>query len=225
MKQYALVKRGNYVRLGNELGRGGEGNVFEIVGQSEQVAKIYNRPPDEQKIHKLRVMTDYATSSLLKIAAWPMDLLTDKNSAIRGFIMPRVNARRDIHELYSPKSRADSFPEADFRFLIHVGANIARAFAVVHEHGHVIGDVNHGNLLIAPNGTVILIDCDSFQINAGDHVYTCDVGVPLFTAPELQCQSFKGFERKQNHDRFGLAVLLFHLLYMGRHPLCWTLFR
>jgi len=132
--------------------------------------------------------------------------------------MPRVIARRDIHELYSPKSRSEAFPDADFRFLTHVGANIARAFAVVHEQGHVLGDVNHGNLLVGPDATVMLIDCDSFQIGQGAQVYCCDVGVPLFTAPELHGRPFRGLVRAANHDRFGLAVLLFHLLYMGRHP-------
>ena len=33
-------------------------------------------------------------------------------------------------------------------FLIHTAANIARAFAVVHESGQVIGDVNHGNIVV-----------------------------------------------------------------------------
>ncbi|MFN2592310.1 MAG: hypothetical protein ABR532_05695, partial [Candidatus Dormibacteria bacterium] len=49
-------------------------------------------------------------------------------------------------------------------------------------------------------------------------VFPCDVGVPLFTAPELQGYGFRGLLRTENHDRFGLAVLLFHLLYLGRHP-------
>ncbi|MGE3424782.1 MAG: hypothetical protein AB7N24_22255 [Dehalococcoidia bacterium] len=163
-------------------------------------------------------MATAASPALLSIAAWPIDLLTDKRGAVRGFVMPRVVARRDIHELYSPKSRAEAFPEADFRFLAHVGANIARAFAVVHEQGHVLGDVNHSNLLVGPDATVMLIDCDSFQIGTGAHVFTSDVGVPLFTAPELHGRAFRGLVRTPNHDRFGLAVLLFHLLYMGRHP-------
>ena len=127
-------------------------------------------------------------------------------------------APRNIHELYSPKSRIGVFPEADFLFLTHVCTNIARAFAVVHLCGHVIGDVNHGNLLVGPNGTVTLIDCDSFQFRNGSKIFTCDVGTDLFTPPELQNRRLKGIERTSNHDCFGLAVLLFHLLFMGRHP-------
>lgn len=216
--QLSLLRGRTGIRTSQELGRGGEGAVFAIEGQHELAAKIYNTPPALQKVHKLAAMTEAASPDLLRIAAWPVDLLADAKGAVRGFVMPRITARRDIHELYSPKSRAESFAEADFRFLIHVSANIARAFAVVHEHGHVLGDVNHGNLLVGPDGTVMLIDCDSFQIRAAAHAFTCDVGVSLFTPPELQGRGFRGLVRTQNHDRFGLAILLFHLLYMGRHP-------
>jgi DNA-binding helix-hairpin-helix protein with protein kinase domain len=216
--QFTLRRTQASIRLGQELGRGGEGAVFSLEGQSDRAAKIYSVLPDHKKRQKVIAMIETASQPLLKIAAWPIDALTDGNGALRGFVMPRIIARRDVHELYSPKSRSEAFPEADFRFLIHVGANIARAFAVVHEQGHVIGDVNHGNLLVGPDGTVMLIDCDSFQIGTKSNIFTCDVGVTLFTAPELQGRPFRGLIRSANHDRFGLAVILFHVLFMGRHP-------
>jgi DNA-binding helix-hairpin-helix protein with protein kinase domain len=163
-------------------------------------------------------MTRAANPSLLRIAAWPSDILTDRKGSVWGFVMPRVATKQDIHELYSPKSRSEAFPEADFRLVVHVATNVAKAFATLHKEGHIVGDVNHGNLLVGPDGTVTLIDCDSFQVTQGIDVYTCDVGVPLFMAPELQGKTLRGLQRTENHDRFGLAVLLFHLLYMGRHP-------
>jgi DNA-binding helix-hairpin-helix protein with protein kinase domain len=214
-----VLQRGRAtIRVGRELGRGGEGSVFAIEGRQDQVVKIYSVPPDSLKVSKLLAMIETASPSLLRIAAWPLDLCRDKRGTPQGFTMPRVAARRDIHELYSPKSRSEAFPESDFLFLAHVAGNIARAFAVVHAQGHVIGDVNHGNLLVGPDGTVMLIDCDSFQVRSGARVFTCDVGVPLFTAPELHGCNLRGTQRTIDHDLFALAVLLFHLLYMGRHP-------
>lgn len=218
MKQLTLARAKTIVRLGQELGRGGEGAVYAVEGQSNRAAKIYSTPPNQIKVKKLFAMSEAASPALLQIAAWPIDLLLDSRSIVHGFVMPRIVARRDIHELYSPKSRSEAYPEADFRFLVHVGANIARAFAVVHDYGHVLGDVNHGNLLVGPDGTVMLIDCDSFQLGTSTPVFTCDVGVALFTAPELHGKVLRGLLRSVNHDRFGLAILLFHLLYMGRHP-------
>ncbi len=204
------------LRLGRVLGRGGEGEVREIEGRPDQAAKVYSTTPDQRKVRKLRAMAKAASPPLLKIAAWPTGLV-NKRGVVCGFLMPRVAARRDIHELYGPKSRSEAFPEVDFRFLVHTATNVARAFAVVHEHGHVLGDVNQSSVLVGPDGTVTLIDCDSFQISA-EEVFACDVGVPLFTPPELQGQDFRGLRRTANHDHFGLAVLLFHLLFMGRHP-------
>ena len=88
----------------------------------------------------------------------------------------------------------------------------------VHAAGQVIGDVNHGNLLISNDARVALIDCDSFEITDGNVVFPCLVGVPTYTPPELQGQSFQGIRRTKQHDAFGLAVLIFHMLFLGRHP-------
>ena len=218
MTQLTLVRSGRAARLAEKLGGGGEASIFACPDLPGYAAKVFIVPPDPNKVAKLDAMTQAGDTSLTRIAAWPVELLADNRGAVQGFIMPRVTARRNIHELYSPKSRMGVFPEADFLFLTHVCTNIARAFAVVHRCGHVIGDVNHGNLLVGPNGTVTLIDCDSFQFRNGSKVFTCDVGTDLFTPSELQDRGLKGIERTSNHDCFGLAVLLFHLLFMGRHP-------
>lgn len=206
------------VRLTKQLGRGGEGKVFAIDQSDEVAAKIYNCPPEPLKVRKLRAMAEMAGPDLLRVSAWPDDLLIDAKGVVVGFTMPRISARRDIHELYSPKSRGEAFPAADFKFLAHVGANISRVFAVVHSFGHVLGDVNHGNILIGPGGTAAVIDCDSFQIASNGEIFTSDVGASLFTPPELHGRTFRGLVRTPNHDLFGLAILVFQLLYMGRHP-------
>ena len=132
--------------------------------------------------------------------------------------MPRVDGHKDIHTLYSPRSRKAEFPAADWRFLVRAAANTARAFAAIHECGCVIGDVNHGGVCVSDKATVRLIDCDSFQVTVGTRRFLCEVGVPTFTPPELQGKPFRGVARSPNHDNFGLAVLIFHLLFMGRHP-------
>jgi DNA-binding helix-hairpin-helix protein with protein kinase domain len=135
-----------------------------------------------------------------------------------GLLIPRVVGCKNIHKLYSPKSRKTEFPAADFRFHLSVAANVARAFAVVHQNQCVIGDVNHGGITVAQNAAVKLIDCDSFQVAINGQNYLCEVGVPTFTPTELQGRPFRGIIRTGNHDNFGLAVLIFHLLFMGRHP-------
>ncbi|MEN0111787.1 MAG: hypothetical protein AAF805_13795, partial [Planctomycetota bacterium] len=50
------------------------------------------------------------------------------------------------------------------------------------------------------------------------HTFRCPVGTPHFTPPELQAVRLADVDRTPNHDAFGLAVLIFHLLFIGRHP-------
>ena len=209
---------GAIVNLGQLLGRGGEGSVHAVVGSPKLVAKVYLKPPDAAKADKLRLMIRGASPELLGVSAWPVDLLTDERGAVRGFLMGRISARQDAHRLYTPKSRRGTFPDADFRFVVRAATNLSRAFAQIHAVKHVIGDVNHGNALIGKDGTAVLIDCDSIQVRDRTRIFSCDVGTPLFTPPELQGKAFRGLRRTEESDRFGLAVLIFHLLFQGRHP-------
>ncbi len=210
---------GQPVELGQILGRGGEGAVHDIAGRPGFVAKIYHQPLDADKTLKLENMARQAHPGLLDIAAWPVDVLrASPEDPVQGFIMPRVGGYREIHSLYGPAHRKKAFPQADWSFLVHAARNLASAFEAIHARGHVIGDVNPGNVVVSPQALVKLIDCDSFQISAGGRLFLCDVGVPQFTAPELQGQPFHGLRRTPDHDAFGLALLCFHLLFMGRHP-------
>ena len=183
------------------------------------VAKIYARRPDDHTRRKLQAMVELGTEELTSFAAWPQGLVLDsRTGAAVGFLMPRVDAHREIHALYGPTARKAAFPDASWAFLVRVARNLAAAFDAVHRHGHVIGDVNQGNVVVSRKATVRLIDCDSFQVTHLGETYPCRVGVPLFTPPELQGQRLDSVQRTQDHDRFGLAVLVFHLLFMGRHP-------
>lgn len=205
--------------LGQLIGRGGEGAVYEIPGRPSFVAKVYHQPAHPDKALKLENMAQQAHPALLGIAAWPVDVLrAGAGGPIQGFIMPRVTGYQEIHSLYGPSHRKRTFPHADWSFLVHTARNLASAFEAVHARSHVIGDVNPGNVVVSTQALVKLIDCDSFQISAGDRLFPCDVGVPQFTAPELQGRSFHGLRRTPDHDAFGLALLCFHLLFMGRHP-------
>ena len=204
--------------LTNQIGRGGEGTVFFCPNDLSLVAKIYHAPVDGEKAEKLRWMAENKNEQLLKVAAWIVDTLHDApNGKTVGFLMPNVRAK-EIHELYSLKSRRVHFPEATWQFLVHTAANVARAFYNLHKNQHVMGDVNHGNCVVLKDGTVKLIDCDSYSISRGDFRYRCEVGVGTHLAPELQGVDLGAVERIPMHDNFGLAVIIFQLLFLGRHP-------
>jgi DNA-binding helix-hairpin-helix protein with protein kinase domain len=210
---------GQRVDLGRCLGRGGEGAVYSLPLRPQSVVKIYANRPDARIAEKLKAMVALATPPLASVAAWPQGLVLDRvGGTVVGFVMPRVDAHRPIHALYGPTDRAVAFPEATWAFLVRASRNLAAGFDTVHQHRHVLGDVNQDNVVGSASATVRFLDCDSFQITHEGRTYPCRVGVPLFTPPELHGKRLEEVLRTVDHDLFGLAVLVFQLLFMGRHP-------
>lgn len=215
-------RKGAAVTLSRGIATGGEGAIFELAADNSMVAKVYHSEPDAEKAAKLAALVAAKNDDLLKLAAWPKETLHARAGGPPvGFLMPRLHGYHDIHKLYGPKTRMNEFPGANWKFLVHSAANLARAFRLIHRNGHVIGDVNQGSVLVASNATVRLVDCDSFQITVSGRTYFCDVGVPTYQPPEFQDKkTFRGLVRTPNHDNFGLAILIFQLLFIARHPFC-----
>jgi DNA-binding helix-hairpin-helix protein with protein kinase domain len=205
--------------LDQQLAAGGEGTVHILAGDATLLAKVYNQPPSSGTEQKLRWMVHTASPSLRQLAAWPTAVLSDKpDGGVVGFLMPRFHEYQPIHHLYNPAQRLKYFPRADWAFLAAAARNCAAAFEEVHHVGCLVGDVNQSNVLVSRKALIGLIDCDSFQVQVNGRQFLCEVGVPHYTPPELQRRNFTGLVRTLNHDRFGLSVLLFQLLFMGRHP-------
>lgn len=201
------------------LGKGGEGEVYELLGNPSQVLKIYSEPLSQQKVSKLQLMVDRSNDQMQAYAAWPVDLVRDKRGKPCGFVMKKLEDYVPLHRLFGPMDRKKIFPDKGYNFLVHVARNIATAFHTLHAAGLVVGDVNEGNLLVNKQGMVAFIDCDSFQISDGNNRYYCEVGVPRYTPPELlRLSSFENVERTIATDAFSMAILIFQLLFLGRHP-------
>lgn len=204
--------------LGRQIARGGEGAIHEVVGRPDLVAKRYHQPPDAQATAKLRALVALAPRLRHCCVAWPRELL-EEGGRISGFLMPRITGRHDLHRLSAPTARRNAFPTADYRFLVATAANLARAVAQVHAAGHVIGDINDRFAMVGGDATVMLLDADSYQIETGAARFACNVAQLPFQPPELQgISSWRGLVRHRNHDCFGLAVLIFQLLFLNRHP-------
>jgi DNA-binding helix-hairpin-helix protein with protein kinase domain len=215
-------EHGNRIVLGERVGNpGGEGTTHAVSGRSEVVAKIYhsNRLPDRQQCEKLSLQASAQLISVRKIAAWPQKLLFDDKGKTVGFLMPRITGK-SIHLLYRPVDRNLHFPNATWQSLIDVARNVAAAFHCLHQHAVIMGDVNETNVLVtAETGEVRFIDCDSFQVQgANGQVFPCSVLTSGWAPPELIEAPSLVSKRTIQHDLFGLAVMIFHLLFMGRHP-------
>ncbi len=209
---------GRRLTLGNLIARGGEGAVHHVVEAPELVAKIYLRGKAGERREKVEAMVSARLHMNSSFVAFPIDTLKSQRGEFLGFTMRKVNGFKSVHDLYGPASRKTEFPTADTKFLVRAALNLASAIASVHATGCVIGDINHSGVLVSDKALVTLIDSDSFQFRSNSQVYRCLVGVPEYTPPELQGVSLDRTDRMPNHDNFGLAVLLFQLLFLGRHP-------
>jgi DNA-binding helix-hairpin-helix protein with protein kinase domain len=200
------------------IGKGGEGKVYAIKGRPGLAVKVYNTNLRSEREGKVRAMVDEGLSVKTDLIAYPSEIVTDQLGNFLGFVMRLVSGYHPLHELYSPKSRLQYFPKAGYRFLVRAALNVACAIGKVHQAGGVIGDLNHSGVLVAQDATVALIDADSFQFRLNGKSYPCVVGVPDFTPPELHGKKLASIERTVEHDNFGLAVAIFLLLFMNRHP-------
>ncbi|MDO4904703.1 MAG: hypothetical protein Q4A16_04000 [Lautropia sp.] len=219
---------GKTLTLGRQLGAGGEGVVNQVINLKGYAVKRYLDDDPAKLAEKARKIEAMVRAGLarnehesLSFAAFPVDTVHTPHGEFAGFLMRVFDRRWQLHEVFSPlffREQHEDFPQYDYRFLVCVATNIARAVANIHATGCVIGDMNASGMLISDDGTVALVDADSFQFDTGREAFFCEVGQIEYTPPELQGQSFKGVYRDRRHDAFGLAVLLFQTLMLGRHP-------
>jgi hypothetical protein len=215
----------DYQLKNTELGKGGEGSVYEIVRYPGLVAKIYHPQKLTSALeYKLTAMVanppvDDTRQSLNHVSiAWPTDTLYS-GSRFMGYVMPKLPKSDDMYILTQPQQRAQKYPKATHQLLYRVGRNLATAMASIHAKNHIVGDVNFKNVMFNEQALITLVDCDSMQVtDARGNIHHCLVGLPEFTAPELQGKDFSKVNRTQHSDTFGLAVLLFQLLMQGFHP-------
>lgn len=212
----ALQRRGQSFTLGQQIGRGGEGTVFAVAQSSKHVAKIYHKPMPNEHCRKIETLIACTQSDLLDHGAWPIDIVTYNKHPV-GYLMGNIDGGISLGELATPKSRLRYATDMSYAKLVAVAANAAAAVAAFHQAGFVIGDINGRNLLAMPDATVRVIDCDSVQVDDGK-IYKCPVGTDEFLAPELFGKDLRTVRRRETHDDFSLAILIYQLLCVGRHP-------
>ena len=206
------------MRLGRKLGQGGEGAIYELVDQPGLVAKIFHVPLTPLRAEKIRAMVACAARRSTALTAWPIELLSLPTGEPIGLTMPKVDRSPRHPSALQPEEPARGVSGADWRFLVRVAANVARAFATVHAAGRrdrrrqPWRHPGRAGRAGAADRLRQLPDPRS-----GERC-SCDVGVPTFTPPELQDQALTGVVRSESHDNFGLAVMIFLVLFMGRHP-------
>ena len=221
---------GKSYTLGAEIREGGEGWVHHVTAQPNDVAKIWKKT-NSQRSHKLNVLLrrkpDIRESLRYVLGlAWPSVALSDSRGTTVGFLMPKAPLDR-YHELVNycvptrrraiEASRGSPFSKSD---LLTIACHVAVLFAYLHASGYIVGDVNHTNILAAPDGGIFLIDIDSIQVADPETLgkFRCTVGKDDFTPPRLVGKRFADVDRVVQDDLFGLAVITFQIVMDGVHP-------
>ena len=215
-----------HVTLECKLGGGNEGEVYSLKGDPSRAVKIYKYDKRQSRAEKIRAIVSANLGETTSLVAFPSQVATSNSGEFLGYSMRLMSDRREIQQLYNPKSRLHRYPEVDYRFVVRVAQNVARLVGAVQSLKDsasqnitcVIGNLTHSGLLVAKDATVALIDAEHFQYTINEKTYPNAAGMPEFMPPELHANCFEDVLRTSMHTNFGLAVVIFHLLFMGRHP-------
>lgn len=134
---------GRTLHLTKQIGKGGEGAIFETKEQNDIAVKLYWPNKAQSRRDKIVAMASAQFFKTNSFVAFPIEVLFAPNGTFAGFAMKKIGASKPVHMLYSPASRKAVFSHANYKFLVRAAANIARAVASAHACGCVIGDINH----------------------------------------------------------------------------------
>lgn len=227
--------------LGQRLGGGGEGEIYDIVGNPSLVAKIYfnskfnpvpgNSNPRRNLKEKIETMLEQPVQPYVNgvlTVAWPQDLLLNQQGQFVGYVMPRVKSTHHIFAASRERERMQLYPHYTWKTSIAIAYNLSLAVKIIHQSNAVVGDMNPNNIMIDEHGHVTIIDTDSFNITnkKTGKVYKCSVGISEMLAPELQGKNLAdpGSEFNEKTDDFSLAIHICTLLMNNCHPFGCTSF-
>src|SRR6266446_6261840 len=109
---------GHTYHLARQIGKGGEGAIYETKEQNDIALKLYWPTKAQSRRDKITAMASaqwYKTNSFV---AFPIDILFAPAGAFLGFVMRKVGGSKPVHLLFSPTSRKIEFAAADYRFLV-----------------------------------------------------------------------------------------------------------
>ena len=225
MLAYSRERKEVIETLPDEPAEGGEGWVYKTT-EAGTLAKIFKEPAAEHRREKVEALIASPPHDPPQAPdghrrfAWPQEMLCDvKTGEFIGYTMAQIPNGKPLDEFFDPGT--SEYREKPFR--VRLAIAVAELIADIHRHHLmlVVGDINPSNILADARGRVALIDLDSVQMTTPDgQNYPCPVGSPYYTPAELIGLGKKlgQVRRTQKHDRFGLAAIIFQLLFDGCHP-------
>jgi serine/threonine protein kinase len=204
-------------QLGECLGEGAEGAVYELERFTDIVAKIFKQEKRENKQQKLETMVQDSMISPqeemeVPWTAWPIDIVYQQSdSSFLGYVMPYLDTGEAI-DAQRYASQNLRWEDSSQRQRYKPAINLVLTVYWLHRNGYAIGDLSEQNIRVN-DGNVTLIDCDSYSIEGSE--FAGQMESPRYTPPEGRGTSHADVKQT---DQFGVAVHIFQFLMAGFHP-------
>lgn len=197
---------GGHITIIKELGRGGQGIVYLVDVNSQQMAlKWYLTPPDDAFYQNLQHNVQQGAPS--DAFLWPK-YLTKKEKGSYGYVMDLRPS--NYYEFGNYLLAKKSFKS--FSAMLAAAMKICDGFMMLHRFGYSYQDLNDGNFFIEPTtGDVLICDNDNVMPQGEKSGI---MGKARYMAPEVVAG---GIPDKYS-DRYSLSVILF-MLFFANHPL------
>jgi hypothetical protein len=201
------------------IGAGGEGTVFRVRWQRQDVAvKLYHEPTAQRQQKLLELLAGNWQLPQDRIAI-PYQIARDPATGEPlGPVMPFLDAPiAEIDRLANKKQRAAE--RLSTRQVARIFLDGATVLEQIHQSGLVVGDLNDQNILYRGE-QMLWIDVDAWQFAN----YACPVACEDYLAPELYNLDLSVRPCfTPEHDWYAFAVHLFRSLllvhpYGGLHP-------
>lgn len=214
-KEGAVVKTkdGKMMKLGKQLGSGGEGAVYSCTEYPDYVVKIYHKG----QLNKLRLKKIFMMEKKqirYEGLCWPERVIFSEKGEPVGYMMKKISGKPLSAIFDGDEAVLKEFPKWKKQNLISLAIDILQKVQYLHLFGILVGDLRLKNIVIQEDGTPCIVDIDSCQIDR----LPCPIGFPDFTPPELQHVEFKKQLRSYYNESFSCSVLVFKLLFCGLHP-------
>ena len=193
-----------------------KGSDFHFTGKNGSNARIYTCdafPREYVKIYNQGTMVGSSAQKLEKLTtlrklvgnmplALPEKLLTVENDQIIGYTMMPCRGRPLREYIYNGWDGCDL--KAVFRNLVLMLLELH----CMHIH---VNDLSYNNVLVGEDGSISLVDCDSFQV----FHFPGGPITQIYRHPEILEEHCQDTLREPRHEYFAFAVLVFQCLFYG----------
>ncbi|MEG1096537.1 MAG: hypothetical protein RSD91_06920 [Clostridiales bacterium] len=199
-----------------KLNAGAESVICEI--DKEHVAKIYVCEREKSEFAKIRALIKIDFSNIPGLEAMPKALVFDKNKAVRGIVMNKVNGKPLSYISQGPDGFDILFPSGVSRSaLVQICLDLLTLdIRIFTQNGIILIDNNLFNIYLDEDFQVHYLDLDSVQ--AGVYSSSCSSSLTREFYQNAKKASIAGIYADSKYSVFKTAFPIFLLLFMGSTP-------